>query len=129
MKRQLDAQFSRKSKEKRLALVQALGKAVRDEPPNQRELELFWEDMDLWGNLDARVVTAPAHPTAGPVERRKELCGTFHGRDGKTGVSRFERRQRSNYPRNNAIGPAKPTSQRIHRNAEKLRMYVLQRSP
>ena len=58
VKRQLDAQFSRKSKEKRLALVQALGKAVRDEPPNQRELELFWEDMDLWGNLDARVVTA-----------------------------------------------------------------------
>ena len=32
VKRQLNAQFSRKSKEKRLALVQALGKAVRDEP-------------------------------------------------------------------------------------------------
>ena len=29
-----------------------------DEPPNQCKLQLFWEGMDLWENLDCRVVTA-----------------------------------------------------------------------
>ena len=45
---------------KRVALIQALAGAGRDEPANDKELELFWNDMDAWGKLDSRLVDALA---------------------------------------------------------------------
>lgn len=44
-----------------MKLLQNIANAERDSPPNQRELELFWFEMDSWRLLDSRLVSAIVH--------------------------------------------------------------------
>lgn len=43
---------------KRVQLIRKICGAVKDNRPNDRELDLFWETMDEWQTLDGRIVAA-----------------------------------------------------------------------